>query len=209
MPPSNTPFSQSVPVTDGERFIQGAWDSHVYAVDAETGRQIWKQACQERTFAFSPAIGAPFLSEGYVYIVANGNGLFKFNAATGEKIWEVASPGQKYGHSGPCVVGDRVFAGNLGDGEGEVRCASAKDGTEIWMAKTGFTIYDSCARAGRGFIAIHSVPGIVNALSQSDGKLLAQYRLGRGHALSTPAVREDRVFAASFSQRLVALRLRM
>lgn len=205
MPKANTNFGQSVAATDGEVFIAGCWDSHLYCLDALTGEVRWRNACQERTFAFSPAIGSPVIADGHAYVVANGNGLFKFEIATGDKVFEVASPGQKFGHSGPCVVGDRVFAGCLGDGEGEVRCVSAVDGKEIWMAKTGYTIYDSCARAGDGFVTINSVPGIVNVLNQPDGKMIGQFRLGRGHAFSTSAVAGKRIYAASFSNRLVCL----
>lgn len=207
MPPSNTPFAQSVAATDGRVFVQGCWDSHVYALDARTGRQLWRQACQERTFAFSPAIGSPWIDRGSVYIVANGNGLFRFDLRTGEKMWEVASSGQKFGHSGPVVVGDRVIAGNLGDGEGEVRGMDTTTGKELWVAKTGLTIYDSCPRAGDGFVAIGNVQGVISCLRVRDGEVLAQYRLGRGHVLSTCAVRGKSILAASFAQRLVRLEL--
>lgn len=207
MPNSNTPFSQSVAATDGEVFIQGCWDSHLYALEAETGNIRWRNPCQERTFAFSPAIGSPTIAEAAVYVVANGNGLFKFEISSGRKIWEVASPAQKYGHSGPCVVGDRVFAGNLGDGEGEVRCVSAGDGKEIWMARTGLTIYDSCARAGDDFIVVNSVPGVVNVLRQSDGKVLSKFRMGQGHALSTCAVKGRQIYCSSFANHIFALKV--
>ncbi len=208
MPDGSTNFGQSVAATDGNSFIQGCWDSHLYCLEWESGKIRWRNPCQERTFAFSPAIGSPFISNGAVYVVANGNGLFKFDIATGKKLFEVASTGQKYGHSGPCVVGDRVFVGCLGDGEGEVRCASAADGKEIWMTKTGYTIYDSCARAGNGFVTINSVPGVVNVLKQGDGKLIGQFRLGSGHALSTSAVEGSRIYAASFANRLVCLEVK-
>lgn len=206
MPESNTPFAQSVAATDGEVFVQGCWDSHLYGLDATSGRQLWREACQPRTFAFSPAIGSPVIADGHVYVVANGNGLFKFDVRTGERKWEVASAGQKFGHSGPVVApGGRVIAGNLGDGEGEVRCMSAEDGRELWVTKTGFTIYDSCPRLGDGFVAIHSVPGIVNVISVEDGRLIGQFRLGQGHALGTAAVDKTKIYSASFAQRLVAI----
>ncbi len=207
MPKSETNFAQSRAATDGEAFVQGCWDSHLYALEAETGEIRWRNACQERTFAFSPAIGSPVIEQGSVYIVANGNGLFRFDLATGKKVWEIASPGQKYGHSGPCVVGDRVFAGNLGDGEGEVRCVSKQDGTQLWVAKTGYTIYDSCVRSGPDFVVVNSVPGVVNVLAQDTGKLIGQYRLGAGHSLGTVAVEGRQIYCASFSNRLFCLKV--
>lgn len=207
MPPSNTAFAQSVAATDGERFYIGAWDNGLYALEASTGRLVWRRLCCATTFAYSPAIGSPCVDGGFVYVSANGNRLFCFEAASGEPVWEVASQGDKYGHSGPVRVGDRVVAGCLGD-SGEVRCVRADSGQELWVAKTGSVIYDSSPAVWRRWAAIGSVDSLLSVVSINDGSVVAQHRLPPGHFLSTPAFVDGVVYAATFSNRAVALRLR-
>ncbi len=207
MPKSNTAFCKSRASTDGERVFLGAWDSHLYGLDAATGQTIWRKACQERTFAFSPAISSPAYAGGKVYVAANGNGLFCFDAITGEQVWMVESPGEKYGHSSPRVVGDRLVVGCLGD-LGEVRSLRLSDGQILWTAKTGGVIYDSSPALGDGFCAIGSVNGTLNVLSLSGGDIIAQHRLPAGHFLSTPAARGDRIWAATYGNVAQAFRVK-
>jgi len=207
MPASNTAFCQSRATSDGERVFLGAWDSHMYGLDAATGTTIWRQPCQERTFAFSPAISSPAYHAGRVYVAANGNGLFCFDAVTGERVWMVESPGEKYGHSSPRVIGDRLVVGCLGD-LGEVRSVRLADGEVLWTASTKGVIYDSSPAIGDGFCAIGSVNGTLNVLATDSGAILAQYRLGTGHFLSTPAAQKDMIWAATYGNMAHAFRLK-
>lgn len=197
MPESNTAFSQSEPCTDGTRVYVTCWDSHIYCLDAKSGEIVWRKACQPRTFAFSPAIGSPCLDEDSVYCVANGNGLFRFNKLTGEQIYEVAAPGDKFGHSSPVHLEGRIYAGGLGD-NGSVWCVDAKTGDIIWESRTGSIIYDSSPAIGHGLLAIGSANGILQVLRISDGKILNQHRIG-GLFLSTPLIHNQKIYAATFS----------
>jgi outer membrane protein assembly factor BamB len=204
LPPSNSSFTQSPVATDGERFYVGAWDSHLYALDAASGQMIWSQPCCEKTFAWSPAIGNPVYSEGKVFVPANGNVLFCFEAADGKPVWQVSSKGDKYGYSSPIVEGDRLYTGTLGD-KGEVRCVSTADGSELWVAATGSTIYDSGPALGDGYVAIGSVSGLVSVISKADGKMLGGYVMPKGHLLSTPVASGKRLYTASYSDLVMGL----
>jgi outer membrane protein assembly factor BamB/predicted phosphodiesterase len=206
MPESNTAFAQSVATTDGERVFIGAWDSHLYAVAPEDGEILWRQPCQERTFAFSPAIGSPSVGMDRVFVVANGNGLFSFDAATGERHYEVSAPGDKYGHSSPRYHEGRIYAGGLGDA-GLVHCADAETGDLIWSTPTGSVIYDSSPAVSDGNVSIGSVDGTLSVLDADSGALKHQFVLPTGHFLGSPAAGNGRIYAASFGNRLVALAL--
>jgi len=205
MPESNTRFAQSVACTDGRRFFIGAWDSHLYAIDRD-GSLVWRQPCFPRTFAWSPAIGSPCVGDGNVYVPANGNGLFCFDALTGEQKWMVSSKTDKYGHSSPAIAGDRIVVGGLGD-LGELLCVSRADGSLLWSAKTGAVIYDSSPCVGDGFAAIGSVNGVLTAVDLSDGGIIDQFRLPTGHFLASPAADGRRIYAASLSDWVVALEI--
>lgn len=206
LPPSPSAFAQSPAGTDGERFFVGAWDRHVYALDAATGALAWRRPGTDRSFAYSPAIGGPAVGGGTVYIPANGNVLHAFDAATGETRWTYTSPGDKVGYSSPALVGDRIYIGCLGE-RGEVRCISAADGRERWVAATGSTIYDSSPAVADGIVSIGSVDGHLWMLAADDGRIVAKHRLPTGHLLASPAAGDGSVYAGSLSDVVVAVTL--
>ena len=206
LPPSPSAFAQSPAGTDGERFFVGAWDKHVYALDAATGALVWRQPGTDRSFAYSPAIGGPAVGGGTVYIPANGNVLHAFDAATGATRWTYTSPGDKVGYSSPALVGDRIYIGCLGD-KGEVRCISAADGREVWVAATGSTIYDSSPAVADGMVSIGSVNGSLWVIAADDGRILARHHLPTGHLLSSPGAGDGAVYAGSFSDYVVGVAL--
>jgi outer membrane protein assembly factor BamB len=95
-------------------------------------------------------------------------------------------------------VGDRIYVGCLGE-RGEVRCVSAADGAEVWMAATGAEIYDSSPAVADGVVAIGCVNGTLSLIDAGSGAIRAQHRLPPGHCLSSPAAADGWVYAASFS----------
>lgn len=202
MPPSETAFAQSPAATDGERVYIGAWDRHVYALDVATGREVWRYLATQRGFYYSPAIGAPALRDGRLYVPSNENTLHCLDTATGEAIWTVHSPGDRYGYSSPVLDGDRIYIGCIGE-NGEVRCLSAADGSEVWARATGSEIYDSSPAIAGDTLAIGSVDGTLWLVRKSDGVILGSYSFPPGHFLSTPAAEEGRVYAATLAEVLV------
>jgi outer membrane protein assembly factor BamB len=207
MPPSNTAFAQSAAATDGQRFYIGAWDSNIYAIEAASGHLIWRQPCFPRTFAWSPAIGGPAVDGGNVYVPANGNGLFCFDAVSGDQKWMVSSKTDKYGHSSPRVHEGKIYVGGLGD-NGELRCVSAKDGSLEWLGRTGSVIYDSSPAVGEGFVAIGSVASLLSVFKLQTGDLHEQVRLPVGHFLSSPYAEGNRIYAGSYSNTVTCFEVR-
>jgi len=204
LPKSHTAFVQSPACTDGDRFYFGAWDKFVYALDVRTGELAWKHdCCGARAFAYSPAIGGPVVGGGKVYVPTDGDDLFAFDARTGEVIWKVSPPGDKVGYSGPCLVGDRIFIGCLGD-IGQARCFSTVDGKILWTSVVGSTIYDSSPSHADGVVAIGSVIGLLTAMNATNGEIIGQYQLPPGHFLASPVSSPGRIYAASYSNRIAA-----
>lgn len=213
LPPSNTSFVQSPAVTDGERVFLGAWDKNLYCLDAATGALLWNRPCTEgKSFAYSPAIGNPVYAavdgEGKIFVPANANLLWAFDAKSGEPLWKTAAPGDKFGYSSPTYLDGRLYTGTLGP-QGAVRCVDAKSGEILWTCETGSDIYDSGpaigGRAGDRWLAIGRVSGALAIVNLKDGKLRAERQLPTGHFLSTPAARADSVWAATYNDRVMRI----
>lgn len=203
LPPSNTAFVQSPLATDGTRIFAGAWDRFLYAIDATTGGLAWKAQCTTKSFAYSPAIGAPVVGEGKVFVPSNDNQLHAFDAASGAVLWKAVGAGDKFGYPSPAYDDGVVYAGGLGD-KGNVYAVSASDGAFVWTSEVGETIYDSGVALGEDFLAIGSVSGRLSILDRGTGRVRAQRQLPTGLFLSTCVVEGSRVFAATYNDLAIA-----
>lgn len=86
---ANGSWIRATPVYDGKRlFVPGMLDVLV-ALDAETGKEVWRADFREmfetvgQTFGF---VCSPLVDGGFVYVQTSG-GLVKLNCETGEMAW--------------------------------------------------------------------------------------------------------------------------
>ena len=93
--------------------------SLVYALDADTGAQIW-------SFDTNANSGStPTVAEGIVYVGSLNRGLFALNATSGAEIWN--SPTNIW-HSSFAVAGGVIYAGN----DNGMYALNAYTGAQIW-----------------------------------------------------------------------------
>ncbi len=130
-------------VVDGIMFFTSTW-SRVYAVEAKTGKTIWK---------FDPEVPGEWarkaccdivnrgvaVYEGKVFFASLDGRLFSLNAETGEKIWEVDTITDRtraYTITGaPRAAKGKVFIGNGGAEygvRGYVTAYDSETGEQVW-----------------------------------------------------------------------------
>lgn len=85
----------------------------------------------------------PAVSEGRVFVGANGGAFRCLNAVTGSELWSVAMPSDIV--SASAVSGNRVV---LGCGDGKVYCLSTGDGSTLWSAPCSGPVYSPPAIDG-------------------------------------------------------------
>ena len=109
-------------VVDGVMYTSGTW-GYVYAVDAATGRELWRYDPKPDYFrGRHPCCDlvnrGVALWRGKVYVAAVDGRLHALNAATGKKIWEadtIADHKRPYSSTGaPQIAGKVVVIGNSG-----------------------------------------------------------------------------------------------
>jgi quinohemoprotein ethanol dehydrogenase len=109
-------------VVDGVMYTSGTW-GYVYAVDAATGRELWRYDPKSDFFAArNPCCDlvnrGVAVWKGKVYVASGDGRLHAINAATGKKIWEadtITDHKQPYASTGaPLIAGDAVVIGNAG-----------------------------------------------------------------------------------------------
>src|SRR5882762_1393444 len=119
--------------------------SHVYAIDAKTGEELWhyKHALGPiTTYCCGPNNRGVAVYEDKVYLATLDSKLVALDAKTGTKVWQsdIADPELGYSETmAPTVVKDKVLVGTNG-GEygirGFVKAYSAKDGKLLWTFNT-------------------------------------------------------------------------
>jgi len=137
-------------IVDGILYTSGTW-GYVYAVDAASGREVWRYDPKSDYFAGrNPCCDlvnrGVAVWKGKVYVASGDGRLHAINAATGQKIWEadtITDHKLPYASTGaPQIAGDEVVIGNAGSdmGHGGVRgYVSAYDletGTFKWRFYT-------------------------------------------------------------------------
>ena len=151
----------SSPVMQAGTLYFGSDDGSVYAVDAASGRQVWKHATK------GPVPATPAVVGDTLYVGSYDGHFYALNAATGALRWKFATGGERHFEakglhgmtptaqtffdlydlylSSPVVVGDSVF---FGSGDGHLYALDRANGALRWKFKTGDVVHASPAYAG-------------------------------------------------------------
>src|SRR5215831_16390178 len=131
-------------VVDGIMYVTTSF-SHVYALDAKTGQQLWHynhKMGPVTTYCCGPNNRGVQVLGDLVYLATLDSKLVALNAKTGEVVWktDIADPELGYSETmAPTVIKDKVLIGTNG-GEygirGFVRAYDAKTGKLLWNFDT-------------------------------------------------------------------------
>ena len=188
------------PVVSAGRLFIATFDGRFYALDARTGRAIWRYDSGRCGWA-SPALAGSLVVETFIghtcsaAVPGRDGEVVAFERATGRVRWRrVIGPTE----SSPLVANGLVY---VGDWTGRVYALSARTGVTRWVYRTGGQVKSSAALAG-GRIYIGSYDGHAYCLDARSGRLIwrgsSQPRLGgSGTFYATPALDYDRVYFGS------------
>jgi outer membrane protein assembly factor BamB len=111
-------------VVDGPRVIFGSFDHHVYALDRETGKEVWKKDLR------AEITGAPALIAGMLVVGNRGGLLAALDPATGERVWRTTLWGSAVESSAVPGAGTLFYIGS--SDLRRVASMDAKDGRVLW-----------------------------------------------------------------------------
>src|SRR6266581_1805319 len=102
--------------------INGRW---TFAIDVETGRQIWRTPVEIQPGVQRPAIarGAATIYNGKVFRVTNDNHLLALDMTTGQQLWnqKFADSKEGYHSTGAPIVANGVLISGMAGGESTTR----------------------------------------------------------------------------------------
>lgn len=197
---SPAPQNFAAPAIVGNTVYYACRD-RLYALDAETGRVIWRYPTDQplnAQFRSTPAV-----ADGIVYVGATDGNLYALSATSGNLLWSFRTQGAVL--SPPTVAGDVVY---FGSADGRVYAINAKTGEPIWRG--GFRTLDAVNGAvavADDMVFFISADQTLYAAAAPTGLMLWRLRLpGTLYALS-PVVADRNVYVVA-SNVLYALQAR-
>jgi eukaryotic-like serine/threonine-protein kinase len=214
----------SSPVWNDGAIYFGGDDGNIYAVAAETGRQIWKQSTG------GPAPCTPAVVDGTVYAVSYDGKLYALDTRSGGVRWKFATGGERRFEakglnglqprsqtiadpfdvflSSPVVAQGAVY---FGSGDGHVYAVDAASGELRWKFQTGDVVHASPAFAD-GVLFFGSWDSYFYAVEAATGKEKWRFHGGEDPVLhnqvgfqSSPAVANGFVYTGCRDAQLHAL----
>ena len=199
-------FWGSPVVADGLVFT-GSADTHLYAIDAETGEETWSFQANHRIES------TPAYADGTVFVGSYDRHIYALDADTGEVVWDVETGGLIRGS--PKVVDETVYIGvgcnNLAcawyaegsDDTGWVYALDAETGDVLWRFERGAEVVSTPA-VGNQRLYIGSSDGYFYAIDRSSGEQQWRYRT-RDWIWSAPTLAAGTVYFTDWNSKVFAL----
>lgn len=139
-------------------------DDHVYALDAASGRVVWKAPAPAPQPFWNPVFqdptkSSPSVAGGRVFVGIDHD-VTALDQASGKVLWRFAT-GKKV-DSTPLVVGDVVY---VGSDDRTFYALEAATGRQLWSHRTGGRV-SSSPTTGEGLILVGSDDGTLYAFEE-------------------------------------------
>lgn len=202
-------FLLSTPAVDGDRVFVGSGNGEVLAVDAASGKVLWRHATAGRVRS------SPTVVDGVVYVGSFDGHLYALDAATGAERWKFATEGTKIDseaagfdrrsiQGSPAVSADQVV---FGARDGMFYGVDRATGAQRWRMDHGMPWVIASPAIADGKAVVGSSDGrFVTAVDLAAGKELWRSRTG-ANQLSSPAVAGGVVVVGDFTGAVIGLDL--
>jgi outer membrane protein assembly factor BamB len=176
---------ESSPLLRGKRLFFGSWDHGVHAVNAKTGRRIWRFGADNEVNTSAA------YWKGRIFIGSDSGTLYSLSAKSGKQLWSARSGSGEFWYATPTVAYGRVYIGNT---DGTMYVYGAKTGNLLWARPLGSYIYGAAA-VYRRKVFVGTYDGRFYALDAATGDVRWQID-AKGAVHSAPTVVDGLVYYA-------------
>jgi len=191
-------FVETRPLVQDGKVIFGAWDEHLYALDAKTGTRLWKWTGDRRGILLSPAACWPVAAHGKVFIAAPDRRITAIDEETGRSVWRTGDYSARES-IGLSAAGDRFYVRAMNDFI-YAFSTSATAPELVWKLDAGFG-YDinSAMLVEKDGVAFYGTKnGLLLALDGRTGALQWQHKTGVGVMNTVAPLNAKEVLTSDF-----------
>ncbi|MHB1050837.1 MAG: outer membrane protein assembly factor BamB family protein [Bacteroidota bacterium] len=173
-------FVECTPAYYDNKIIFGAWDEHVYCLDARTGKLLWKWRSDRKGTLLSAAACEPVVSHGKVFIVAPDRHMTAINIDDGTTVWRT-NQFQVRETIGLSEDHKRVYVRTMNDSLYALSAESSYPDV-LWglNAQFGYDINSAMIKEKDGVIFYPTKNGLLIAVDGTSGNLLWKHKTGVG-----------------------------
>lgn len=173
---------QGRPTVEGNRLVFGAWNRHLYCVDTNSGKELWRWNNGNDNVLFSPGHIVPRIANGRVMIVAPDRHMTFLALETGKEIWRIKQ--RRVRETTGLSADGRLFLAKTMDGEMIAVPVDADGYTEKWCTDAGWGYdHNFCPIiTSNGIAYMANRTGMVAEIDESDGSVLNVAKLGNSSA---------------------------
>ncbi len=157
----------------GNRVYFGSYDTHVYALDARTGKEVWRASSQPRLGRTGTFYANPAVAYGRVYIGATDGKMYSYGATSGKLRWSNGTGDFIY--SSAAVWRQNVLVGSY---DGSFYSFDAATGDVRWRFPAGGKISGSPSVIN-GVVYFSTLNGKTFGLDARNGHKLWSYPTGQ------------------------------
>jgi outer membrane protein assembly factor BamB len=182
-----------VTVSDGVAYV-GLANGAVYAVDASTGRDLWRFKAERDIWA------APLVNGSRLYIASLDHHVYALDLQTGEVVWSKDMGGAVAGTPTLSANAETLYVGSFGS---QLYALDSASGNERWNFTATNWVWSGPA-LDDGMLYFTDVAGTVFALDAASGAPVWDVKPG-GEMRATPALAGDLLFVGDRGGTLYAL----
>jgi outer membrane protein assembly factor BamB len=180
----------ATPTTDGKNIYLASMDHMVYAIDALSGKLVWKTDDLGGTLTGGPTLGP----DGRLYVGTFGSEMLALNAQDGREIWRTKTVGWVW--SAPALVEGTVYFGDLNS---TIYALSAENGKVLWQVQPDTSdkrVITGTPLVLDGVVYVGTESGNFYALNATDGSQLRQPMVFEGKIYTSPQAAGDLILVA-------------
>lgn len=198
-------FVECKPALSDDKIIFGAWDEHLYCLDKNSGKLLWKWKGDREGKFYSPAACAPVISNGIVVIVAPDRKITAIDIENGNEIWRTGKY-QVRETLGISDDGKLIFIRTMNDTI--LALSPSKEFQEpVWITdcKFGYDISSAQITEKDGTIFYPTKNGVIHALDSTTGKLIWRYKLSNCFTNTITALSSKDIITTDFDGNITRL----
>lgn len=183
-------IKSSPAIVDGRVYV-GSWDKNVYALDLQTGKQVWSEILDDMIEA------SPTLVDNMVYIGTLAGTLFALDAESGSTRWTFTTGGKLVGGANWFKDSENLLRILIGSYDAFLYCLDTQTGKSVWAYETGNYINGSPA-VGEGYCVFGGCDAMIHVLSVADGAKAGEIDTGAYIAGSAAILGNHHVYVGNY-----------